>query len=187
VVAERCDHLVALVLAHQSVIDEHARELVADRSGAQAVRRPNESTPPESPQMTRPRRPARGCAQTCSSMTEARAPVHPSKQQMSSRKRRSTSDAIRRVDGLRVELDPVELALRRLERATADSVDVGQRREARRRLVDGVAVRHPAALLMREVAQQLPLSRTVSCERPNSPTSADSTRPPRLSTIACMP
>src|SRR3954454_17354184 len=31
VVAERGDHLVALVLAHQPVVDEHAGDLVADR------------------------------------------------------------------------------------------------------------------------------------------------------------
>ena len=32
-----------------------------------------------------------------------------------------------------------------------------------------------------------PGSATVSCERPNSPTSAPSTVPPSVSTIACMP
>ena len=32
VVAERGDDLLALVLAHQAVVDEHARELVADRA-----------------------------------------------------------------------------------------------------------------------------------------------------------
>src|SRR4029077_3760648 len=31
-VAEGADHLLALVLAHQPVVDEHARELVADRA-----------------------------------------------------------------------------------------------------------------------------------------------------------
>ena len=31
-VAERGDHLLALVLAHQAVIDEHAGQLVADRA-----------------------------------------------------------------------------------------------------------------------------------------------------------
>ena len=36
-------------------------------------------------------------------------------------------------------------------------------------------------------ASSRPGSLTVSCERPNSPTSAPSTRPPAMSTSACMP
>ena len=36
-------------------------------------------------------------------------------------------------------------------------------------------------------ASSRPVSRTVRCERPNSPTSAPSTRPPSVSTSACMP
>ena len=36
-------------------------------------------------------------------------------------------------------------------------------------------------------ASRRPWSATVSCERPNSPTSAPSTRPPSVSTSACMP
>ena len=36
-------------------------------------------------------------------------------------------------------------------------------------------------------ASSRPGSLTVSCERPNSPTSAPSTRPPATSTSACMP
>ena len=59
VVLERLDHLQRLVLAQQAVVDEHARELVADRlvtsSAATA-----ESTPPDSAQSTRAGRPARG-------------------------------------------------------------------------------------------------------------------------------
>ena len=36
-------------------------------------------------------------------------------------------------------------------------------------------------------ASSRPWSVTVSCERPNSPTSAPSTRPPSVSTSACIP
>jgi hypothetical protein len=36
-------------------------------------------------------------------------------------------------------------------------------------------------------ASKRPCDATVRCERPNSPTSAPSTRPPSSSTIACMP
>ena len=36
-------------------------------------------------------------------------------------------------------------------------------------------------------ASSRPCEPTVRCERPNSPTSAPSTRPPSSSTIACMP
>ena len=36
-------------------------------------------------------------------------------------------------------------------------------------------------------ASRRPCSATVSVERPNSPTSAPSTRPPSVSTRACMP
>ena len=70
-------------------------------------------------------------------------------------------------------LDVLQRGDRRLRRAR-------QRGEARRRLVDRVAVRHPARLLGRRAGQQPPGSATVSCERPNSPTSAPSTRPPSV-------
>jgi hypothetical protein len=53
VAAEQADDLLALAQPHQAVVDEHAGQLVADRfvdeHGGDA-----ESTPPESPQMTRP-------------------------------------------------------------------------------------------------------------------------------------
>ena len=56
-----------------------------------------------------------------------------------------------------MELDAVEAAVRRLERSDRR---LGRRRERGEPgwcLVDGVAVRHPARLLMRQVAQQAPL------------------------------
>ena len=86
-----------------------------------------------------------------------------------------------RVDDLGVELDAVEAALDVLERGDRRLRRARQRGEARRRLVDRVAVRHPARLLRRRAGQQPARARrTVSCERPNSPTSAPSTRPPSV-------
>ena len=71
VLGERLDDLRGLVLAQEAVVDEHARELVADGpcrtiSAATAL-----STPPERPQRTRslPTRPR--IRSTCSSMTAA--------------------------------------------------------------------------------------------------------------------
>jgi hypothetical protein len=61
------------------------------------------------------------------------------------------------VDDLGVELDPVELAVGRLERRDGRFGRRRQRREAGRCLVDRVAVRHPARLLVGEIPQQLPL------------------------------
>ena len=54
--------LLGLALPQQAVVDEHAGELVADRRCTRAAATA-ESTPPDSPQMARPRRrPARGSA-----------------------------------------------------------------------------------------------------------------------------
>lgn len=61
-------HLLRLALAQQAVVDEHTGELIAhsalDQRGSDG-----ESTPPESPQTTRPEPTCRLIASTCSSMT----------------------------------------------------------------------------------------------------------------------
>ena len=67
VAAERLDDLVALALAHQPGVDVDARQLVADRRGARAPRRPPSRRRRDSAQIARPsptcgadaRRPAR--------------------------------------------------------------------------------------------------------------------------------
>ncbi len=53
-----------------------------------------------------------------------------------------------------MELDPVDAALARLERGNGGRRRGGQRSEARRRLEDRVAVRHPAGLLRRGPGEQ---------------------------------
>ena len=90
VLAEGRDDLLALVLAHQAVVDEDAGELVADRPVHEAARRPLESTPPLSPQITPRRRPGRGCAR--SAPRRSTPAIHVGSQpQTSPRKRSSTS------------------------------------------------------------------------------------------------
>ena len=58
--------------------------------------------------------------------------------------------------------------------ATGDAVEDASAVKPGRRLVDRVAVRHPAGLLLGRPASRRPGSVTVSSERPNSPTSAPS-------------
>ncbi len=74
--------------------------------------------------------------------------------QMSSRKRGQDLLAVRRVDDLGVELDPVQPTLDVLQRGHRRLGRARERREAGRRLEHGVAVRHPAALLGGRAAQQ---------------------------------
>ena len=62
--------------------------------------------------------------------------------------------AVRRVHDLGMELDPVEAPGRRLEGGDRRGRRGRKRREAGRRLEDGVAVAHPAALLVREPVEQ---------------------------------
>ena len=97
--------------------------------------------------------------------------------------------AVRGVDDLGVELDPVEPALGALEGGDRRAGARREGREAGRRLEDRVAVAHPALLLGRAARRAARPRRrpSVSSVRPNSPASAPSTRPPRTWTIACMP
>ena len=85
VVAERGDHLVALVLAHQAVVDEHAGQLVADRAvdEQRGDRRVDPAGEPADHACRR--RPGARIAATCSSMIDAALQVR-AQPQMSSRK-----------------------------------------------------------------------------------------------------
>ena len=115
----------------------------------------DESTPPESPQITRPVPTCARILSICSSMIEAGRP-----------RARAAADLLEergqhllpvgRVDDLGVELDPVQAALDVLQRGDRRLRRARQRGEARRRLVDRVAVRHPARLLRRRAGQQPP-------------------------------
>ena len=178
--------LLALVLAHQAVVDEHARQLVADRAvheqrrhrGVDAAGEPADDLAvadllADAAHLfldDRRRRPGRLAAADLGQ--EARQDLL----------------AVGRVHDLGVKLDAVDAALGVLDRGHRRGARGGQRGEARRRLVDGVAVGHPARLLARQaVPAARPARATCRSERPNSPTSACSTRPPSSCTSSCMP
>ncbi len=146
-----------------------------------------ESTPPESPQITLPSPTCSRIRATCSSITEAALQAM---SQPADVAQEGLEDlrAVRGVHHLGVELDPVQAALGVLERRHRRLARGGQRREARaapRRRCRGGSSSSSARPAV--PASSRPGSCTVSCERPNSPTSAPSTRPPSSSTIACMP
>ena len=152
VVAERLDHLLGLVLAQEAVVDEHARELVADRlvheerrdRGVDASGQPADdplgadlgADPLDLLLDHSRRRPCRGRA---GDVVEE-ALQHPL--------------ALGRVDDLGMELDAVPAVLGVLERRDRGRLRRGRDARARRRRRDGVAVAHPHHLLAREVVEQ---------------------------------
>ena len=185
VVAERGDDLLALVLAHHPVVDVHARELVADRLVHEQRRH----------RRVDPAGQAADHAPVADLLADSgdllldhrrRGPGHVAAAD-ALQERLEHCVAVRRVDDLRVVLDAVQAAVDVLQRRHRRLGRRRERGEARRRLEHGVAVRHPARCSWGWPNSSRPSSRTSSCERPNSPTGADSTRPPSSSTIACMP
>ena len=185
--AEGGDDLLGLVLAHHPVVDEDAGQPVADRAvdeerGGRGVDAAGEAADRAGLADLRPnrlhllldhrrRRPLLAAAADVAE--EAGEDL----------------GAVRGVDDLGVELDPVQGALGVLDGGHRGFRARGQRAEARRRLVDRVAVAHPALLLGRagRRAGLPPPSRRVSWLRPNSPAGACSTRPPSSWTISCIP
>jgi hypothetical protein len=151
-VAEGADHLLALVLAHQAVIDEHAGELVADGAvdeqrghrGIDAAGEPADDVrvahlradPADLVLDDRRRRP--GLLAAADLREEAREDLL----------------AVRGVHDLGVKLDAVDAARRVLDGGDRRGARGGQRGETGGRLKDGVAVGHPAGLLGGHVAQQ---------------------------------
>ena len=101
-----------------------------------------ESTPPERPQITRPRRPAPGCARS-PRRGRPRMVQSPEQPAILRTKLRRQRRAVRRVHDLGVELDGVEVARlvgdRREGRVLRDADDLEARGQAR----DPVAVAHP--------------------------------------------
>ena len=186
VVAERRDDLLALVAAHQPVVDEHARQLVADRAvheqgghrGVHAAREPTDD-PALADLRADPRdllvddrRRAPGALTAADRLQERGQDLLP----------------VRRVDDLGVELDPVDPARDVLDRGDRRLARARQRREAGRRLEDRVAVRHPAALLGRECRPAGARRRRDG--QLGAPELADLralTLPPSVSTSACIP
>ena len=178
VVAEGRDDLLALVLAHQPVVDEHARELVADRA-VHEQRRDRRVDPAAEP-----------ADDACPSPTCARMPRD---LLLDDRRRRPAHVAaadvaqealedllpVGRVDDLGVELDAVDAALARLERGDRRRRRRRQRGEPRRRprtRCRGATSSTSARPAGRRAAS--PARGRSARERPNSPTSAPSTRPP---------
>ena len=155
VVLERLDDLQRLVLAHEAVVDEHARELIPDR-------------------LVHEQRGDRGVDAAGERAEHTRRPdlrAHPLDLLLDHRggrpRRRGARDlveevlqqvlAVRRVHDLRVELHPVELAPRLLERCDGCRGRLSDDTRTLGRCGDGVAVRHPHRLLARQVAEQLAL------------------------------
>ena len=152
-VAKGLDHLLGLVLAQQTVVDEHAGELIADRAvderrGGRRVDASREAADHPSVADLGPHgsdllvdhrggRPA--LLEACDLAQEAVEDL----------------GAVGRVDDLGVELDPVEAPLGTLAGGHRRAWAGGERDEARRRLEDAVAMAHPALLLMRQPGQQL--------------------------------
>ena len=189
VVAEGGDHLLALVLAHQPVVDEHARELVADRAVHEQRRDRRVDAAREAADDLARRRPGRGSRATCSSMIDAALHVR-SQPQMSLEERVEDLLAVGRVDDLGVELDPVDARARRTR---------APRRATRSRTASAVKPGGAAKTVSRcDIQQRLlapavpassrPGSCTVSCERPNSP-DLGALAPGRRarSAMSCMP
>ena len=152
VVAEGGDDLLALVLAHQPVVDEHARQLVADRAvhEQRGDARVHAAREPADHAAVADLGADRGDLLVDDRLRAPRALAAADVLE----ERRQHLLAVGRVDDLGVELDPVEAALDVLQRGDGRLGRARQRGEARRRLVDRVAVRHPARLLGRRAGQQ---------------------------------
>ena len=184
VAAEGLDDLLGLVRAHQPVVDEHARELVADGL------------------VHEQRRDRRVDAAGEPADHPLRADLRPDPLDLlldhggGRPGRRRTGDlveevlqdllAVRRVHDLGVELDGVEAS--RLVLEGGDRRRRRRRGDARagRRRRDRVAVAHPHDLLGRQVVEERRLAGSASA-LPYSETSFDSTSPPRSRAISCIP
>ena len=151
-IAEGLDHLRALVLAHEAVIDEHAGQPVPDRPvheqrghrGVDAARQAADG--PAVPHLGADARDLvldhRGGAPALVTAADVGEEVG------------QHLLAVGGVHDLGVKLDPVDAALGGLEGGHRRRGRGGQRREAGRRREDGVAVRHPARLLRGRAGQQ---------------------------------
>ena len=95
--------------------------------------------------------------------------------------------AVRRVHDLGVELDAVHPALACSTAATGDSVEEASavKPGGASNTVSRCDIQHDCSAGV--PASSRPGSADGERERPNSPTSAPSTRPPSMSTSACMP
>jgi hypothetical protein len=148
VALERLDHLRRLVLAQEPVVDEHTRQLVADRLVDEQRRDRGVD--------------AAGERTEDALLADLGAdPLDLLLDHGGGRPRRPRADdaveevlqhllAVRRVHDLRVELDAVQVPLRGLEGGDRGRVGPAGDARALGRSGDGVAVAHPADLLLRQ-------------------------------------
>ena len=152
VVAKGADHLIALALAHQPVVDEHACELLADgaiheQRGDRRVHASGQAA--DDAPVADLRADARDLLlHDRGGRPGALAPADVGQEA------RQDLLAVRGVDDLGVELDAVDAALDALDRGDGRGARGGERREAGRRLEHRVAVRHPARLLAGQAREQ---------------------------------
>ena len=185
VLAERLDDLLRLVLAQQAVVDEDARELVADRLVHEQRGDGGVDAAGERAEHALARRPARGCARPA-----PRSPRPASTRAARRRSRRGSSSArpcraacARPRDGT---------ARRRARaRATRTRRSASTREPATTRAPSGGATTESRCdihtVCSAGVSFSSADSSTCSSVLPNSETPVRSTRPPRSSAISCMP
>ena len=184
VAAERLDDLLGLVLAQEAVVDEDARELVADRLVHEERRDGGVDAAGERAQHALR---ADGCADPRDLLLDDGG-GRPRRRRARDLVEEVLEDLlpVRRVHDLGVELDAVEPP-----RAILEGGDRGRRRAgsdlgSRRRRRDRVAVAHPHGLLGREVVEELGLAGLelglAELGRP-----VRSTTPPRSRAMSCMP
>ena len=185
VVAEGGDDLLALVAAHQAVVDEHAGELVAHRTvdEQRGHRRVDPAGEPADHVAV-----AHLLADAGDLLVDHRGggPGHVAAADVLEEAAQHLV-AVGRVDDLRVELDAVEAARDVLEGRDRRLVRRRERQGARRRLEDRVAVAHPAALLGRQPGQQAARARGRGGRsgRTRRPTRPPRGRPARAPSPAC--
>ena len=186
VVAERGDHLGALVLAHQAVVDEHARQPVADR--AVDEQRGNTRVDPAGQPADRAPVADLGADRGRSAL---RSPSWRSRCGRSRRRPRGSWSAPAGRTGCARPRGGT--GSRRRPRSVDSNAATGDAVDDASAVNPGGGENTVSRCDIQQVcsggvpASSRPVSDTVSCERPNSPTSAPSTWPPSSRASSCMP
>ena len=188
VAPERLDDLIALALAHQSGVDVDAGQLMADRPVHERRRDRRVDAAREPADDPVGRRPGRGSAATCSSITDdiVQSAAIPAS---SWRNRAQHRHAVRRVDHLGVELHAVDAALVVLEHRDRSAGRGRGGGEAGGRLGDarrsGSSTRRARQVRRRAGAATVPVR--VMRARPYSPCMPRPTTPPSCWAISWAP